>query len=239
MKTLHIILNSLVFTLFTHTACRKNLACESGNRQVVRQELSLPYFDRIEVNGSMYVYIREDSVQKVEVEIESNLVNDLNQRVSDGKWRIDFTKCVNEKKRVNVFVSIPHLKEVRLNGSGEVYSQTSLHGGDLVVDLNGSGKINLSTFYSHMIVSTNGSGNIELNGSSSSLKSSVSGSGEQHLLGLTSNEANVEINGSGEVELTVSKTLQAKISGNGTVRYKGSPAVSSSINGSGSVQHAN
>lgn len=238
MKTLHIILNSLVFTLFTHTACRKNLACESGNHQVVRQELYLPYFDRIEVNGSMYVYLREDSVQKVEVEIESNLMNDLNQTVSDGKWRVDFTKCVNERKPVNVFIALPNLKEVRLNGSGEINSQTAFHGGDLIIDLNGSGKINMNTFYSHITASTNGSGTMSLSGASSSLTSAISGSGNQHFYSLTNEEGSIEINGSGEIELTVTKSLTAKISGSGTVWYKGSPPVNSSINGSGRVKKA-
>jgi len=237
MRTFGIILNSMIVTLFTHTACRKNLACESGNNQLTKQELVLPTFERIEVSGSMYVYLREDSVQKVEVELESNLVGDLNKSVTNGKWRIDFDKCVNERKRVNVFISMPRLKEIRLDGSGEVTSQTDFHGGDLVVQLNGSGKIDLSTFYSNILVSTNGSGNVALKGKSSSLNATISGSGEQHLFGLTSDEGNVEINGSGEMELNISKSLIAKISGSGKVRYKGLPTVSSSIDGSGSVEN--
>lgn len=238
MKTIHIVLNSLIFTLFTQTACRKNHVCENGNGQIIRQELALASIERIRVNGSMYVYLKEDSIQKVSVEMESNLLDDLNRNVQDGIWKIEFNRCVNEKKRVNVYISLPNLKEANLNGSGEIYSQTDFHGSDLVLKLNGSGKINMNTFYTHLILTTNGSGNILLNGKSNSVNAEISGSGKQKLFGLEAEQATIKITGSGELELAVSKTLDVTISGSGKMRYKGSPSVTTSINGSGSVSNA-
>lgn len=183
----------------------------------------------------MYVYLREDSVQRVSVEMESNLFDDFSQHVNDGTWKIHFNECVNERKRVNVYISLPSLSEVSLNGSGGIYSQTDFHGGDLVIQLNGSGKIDITAYVSHIIASTSGSGNISLKGSVTSLNSIISGSGKQNFLGLQTQQTNSKISGSGELEISVQNTLDVSISGSGKVRYAGSPIVNSSISGSGSV----
>jgi hypothetical protein len=50
-------------------------------------------------------------------------------------------------------------------------------------------------------------------------------------------QCKIDITGSGGVEITVNKDLDADISGSGTVLYKGNPArVNSDASGSGSVK---
>ena len=53
------------------------------------------------------------------------------------------------------------------------------------------------------------------------------------------NDSNVEIDGSGDVEVNCSDNLDVEIDGSGSVYYKGNPIINSDISGSGQVVNDN
>jgi hypothetical protein len=55
---------------------------------------------------------------------------------------------------------------------------------------------------------------------------------------MTSREADVAIDGSGELRLAVAQRLRASIAGSGAVLYRGRPQVSQAVSGAGSVSRA-
>ena len=64
----------------------------------------------------------------------------------------------------------------------------------------------------------------------------VNGSGHIKAAQIESKESDVEINGSGKIDITCSEKLKAIIHGSGEVNYWGTPTVTVEISGSGSVR---
>ena len=84
-----------------------------------------------------------------------------------------------------------------------------------------------------------GTSNISLSGSAANLTMQNDGSGRISGFGFLSEDCNISLIGSGDVELSCNTTLTVKIDGSGDVFYKGAPSVNSEIKGSGEIINSN
>ena len=90
-------------------------------------------------------------------------------------------------------------------------------------------------------VSNTGSGNVSITDPMETgyMDISLMGSGSFSGFSLSAEFCQVDINGSGNCEVTAWKTLDVSIDGSGSVFYKGSPSIKDHISGSGRVVDSN
>ncbi len=82
-----------------------------------------------------------------------------------------------------------------------------------------------------------GSGDVRAKGKTGTVAIRVSGSGDVHLGDLEARDGNVEVSGSGDVEVWASDSLLISVAGSGDVIYRGDPPkVTKSVAGSGSIR---
>ena len=81
-----------------------------------------------------------------------------------------------------------------------------------------------------------GSGGMDLSGETKKFSGDVSGSGDIRAMNLKSEESDLQVSGSGNIDVYASIKLDASISGSGDVRYKGDAKVNRSTSGSGDVR---
>lgn len=129
--------------------------------------------------------------------------------------------------------------ELNVEGSGDAKL------GDLVVkkasvSIAGSGGVEIAPQgASRVDITGEGSGDVKATGSADALKVDVSGSGDMRLGGLTARTAEVDIDGSGEVEIAPQDVLRVGIEGSGDVTLRSEPKkLDASIAGSGHITHA-
>lgn len=79
-------------------------------------------------------------------------------------------------------------------------------------------------------------GSVEvMDGSAGLIKGILSGTGKISAFGLFTEKAQLEINGGGQIEVSVRDNLNVKIDGSGIVYYKGNPELYTQITGAGQV----
>jgi len=88
-------------------------------------------------------------------------------------------------------------------------------------------------------VTIDGTGSIEAGGIAENFSINVIGSGNIFGFPLLTQFCNVEVEGSGNVEVTVAQELEVNISGSGNVSYQGDPDIDANISGSGTLIDAN
>jgi hypothetical protein len=109
------------------------------------------------------------------------------------------------------------------SGSGHV-NASALHTGDANVNLNGSGRMSLGQVQGGALtVNVHGSGSLQAGGAVTSLTVRVNGSGGANLAALTSEQADLVSNGSGDIAARVKRTLVAQNNGAGTITVYGNP----------------
>jgi hypothetical protein len=232
--TTNIFIALILVTIFS--SCRKDNFCQRGTGSVEKREFSLAEINRIVLEGSGDVYVRQGEFQKVEIETNNDLFDYVNTSVHDGKWEVDFKGCVTHFKTFKVFITVKDLKQLKVSGSGEINGESTFNVDDLEVAISGSGKINLNTNADNITTSISGSGKINLSGTANDQNISISGSGDVKSEDLLTRTASVKTSGSGKSYVNVSEKLDVKISGSGDVYYKGSPDINSSVSGSGKIE---
>ena len=81
-----------------------------------------------------------------------------------------------------------------------------------------------------------GAGDVQVSGRVVSQSISISGSGDHNARDLRSQEADIKVQGSGDVEVWAVAGLSAMVMGSGDIDYYGDPTITERIMGSGSVE---
>lgn len=207
----------------------------------VSQNRDVSGFDKIQVDGAYDLYITQGKEFSLRIEAEPEILEKIQTEVKDGrlkvgdkkhKIRIGFFKSKARK----IYVTLPELKELCLNGSSDVRGQNKFKTGDLRLEVNGAGDVELELEARDVDANIRGAGDIKLKGSADKFDISIAGSGDVSAYDLASQKTTVNISGAGDCRVNASQELAVNIAGSGDVSYQGSPkVVTKNVSGVGRV----
>ncbi len=187
-----------------------------GSGVAAEQVRVVPAFNRIELAGSNVVTINVGAKRSVVVRGDDNLLSRITTTVSAGRLIIDTVGSFESDTPMRVAVATPSLNALALSGSGMVYAD-GVQATSLRVTLPGSGMLRAS-------------------GTTDRLAVTLDGSGLAALSGLVARDARAVVSGSGRIDLTATRSLDASIPGTGAITYGGDPArVTSNVAGTGAI----
>ena len=237
MKQLTVILTALLISLFI-SSCRKSIFPIRGKGDLVLQTRTLNDCGGIHLAMDAEVKIIKDSVYKLELSAQQNILDIITTDVSGGILTIN-TKNINlhNSKPITISVHMPSIKNVEISGSGNINSNDIWSAESFESRVSGSGNISLSGVTSTNIYSTiSGSGNIAfLSGTSTNSYLKISGSGNCKSENLVTKNVEATVSGSGDIYCNAEDNLNATISGSGNIHYKGRPRIEQHISGSGNL----
>jgi len=223
-----------ILATFLFSACEDN-NCIKGEGSVETRTLNLQSFSKVEANGDFKVYLTQGQTQKVEVRGEPNILDQLNTSISNSTWEIENRDCVRKSKAVEVYITMPSVQSLSLNGSGHIRSQDAFEADEVLVEVNGSGEIEVGVNAAKVMTRVTGSGRVALRGQTDLHHINMSGSGKAAAFELLAEDVTVNLSGSGMAEVSANQSLTADITGSGVVYYQGNPTVNTNISGSGKV----
>lgn len=212
----------------------------NGNGNMVTDTRSTSNYDGIALVGSLDVQIIPGSEGKIKVEAESNLQEYILTEVKDGTLKISVEKdvSISPSRNMTILVTVPveTISTLYVTGSGDVKNKGVLKANEFKVGVTGSGDIALSVEAKDLSGSITGSGDIKLNGKAQDFSTKVTGSGDFMAYDLKAENVEAVVSGSGDIQVTASKTLKARVSGSGDISYKGNPEKEDfKISGSGDI----
>lgn len=209
--------------------------CIKGNNATRVESRTLAGFTAIDYMMEGDVEIRKAAYHEIVIEGNSNQIEALKTKVTNGKLKIYSERCLKNTDFAFVIYT-PELENVKLSGSGDLVVRDDFYSPEMAFDVSGSGSIRASAESSSKVrAKLSGSGKLHLEGACDIFEGQISGSGKINAFALVSNTANCSVSGSGNMEIFVTNTLNADISGSGTIKHKGSATVNSTISGSGRV----
>ncbi len=231
---------SVLAFMLVHIACQAQLMGIKGEGEVISQTITLEDLKGFNLAIAGDVILTQGNTQKIEMEGQKNILENIKHDVKNGVWGIAFNENVRESKHVTIRITLATLEQIGLIGSGEI-SSTNTFSGLNILDINiaGSGEVHLSYQAQKSEVNLSGSGEAELSGTSKQFSIKLSGSGEVSAADLKTDNCEVHISGSGDASVHASNQLSSFISGSGDVEYSGSPSVNAKISGSGEVTKIN
>jgi hypothetical protein len=208
-----------------------------GEGQIVSEDINLSKIHGIVIKNSANVSLTQGDKQRLVVEAQRNILDNLKTEVSNGILYIGNRNPVWKTKPVQVKLRISDLSIVRMSGSGDISSTNTFTDlDDLEVKLSGSGKIELSLEAREVYSIISGSGSINLDGEARKGEFTISGSGSIRAYDLRLRKANARISGSGSIHTHVEENLEVRVTGSGSITYQGDPKIEKHISGSGGIR---
>ena len=237
MKTIQLILAISLLSIFSQS-CRKGGPWGiKGKGPNVTETKELEGFDKIHLSMDADIYYTQDSVYKVEISAQQNILAVLKTEVKNHALQFDFRRNVWGHSKIKITVHTPDLNDISISGSGDITAQNTLNTNALELSISGSGNINLpSVNAKNLKVTISGSGDVKISGGSLISETfKISGSGDIDAEGIMAENSTITISGSGDAKVYVTESLDVRISGSGDVHYKGNPSIDSDISGSGKL----
>ena len=227
-----------------------------GNSNIINTEETVSEFEKINISGSAEVHFYASDEYRAILTIDENLKEYIIISTKDNTLNIGVESgCYISPTKFTVDVYCPVLTGVSISGSGifknsdtitattfesKITGSGKMEGdivcGDYSAKISGSGKINGAIECDNYSVTISGSGKVTTHGNSSNVDISISGSGKFDGNEFYTNNANINISGSGNASLYIEDYLNAVISGSGKVNYGGNPKIDSNIRGSGQIK---
>jgi hypothetical protein len=207
-------LTALALALLLLNGCR--WAGVKGNGNIVTENRPVTPFTRVAADGAMEVKWTTGA-PALTITTDSNLLEYLRTRVSDGELQIEWTKPLRGTRRIQIHISSPSLNHVQLNGAVR-FTGSQLTGPELYLEANGATKVTFE-------------GNVN------ALSAEMNGASRLDAESLVTRAMELSISGAGRAEVHVTEVLRVEIAGAGKVIYSGEPkTVTREISGAGSVR---
>jgi hypothetical protein len=217
------------------TSCKRSL---KGEGPVTTRQVDVSDFTEISVSIPADVKIVVSDSFKCIIHAQGNIAEAIELKVDGDELDITSEYSLKSDVPIELFISLPVIEELEINGSGDAVFVNPAKGDKLVLNINGSGSIAAKAEMNEIRNELNGSGAVTLSGSASEIKCNINGSGDFHAFDCSAEDAHIEINGSGDAELNVTGKLRADIRGSGNIIYKGQPHLVTEIIGSGNIRKA-
>ena len=234
MKRIFSIMMALAF-VFAFAACnasnaKEGLDAKNGKsisydgRKVTKQLKSLPYFNKIVLDGALDVEFSQASRGGVAIKGRKSIVENVKVKVKNQTLYLSLDEKdwfrVDHSEKADIYVSSPDLISVVMRGAGDFEAKNLLDTDTLNVELNGAGNIDFDRIVcdeAYLIVK--GAGNLEVDK-------------------LTANRAKIAMLGVGnaDVEFKNAGHVDCLLSGVGNIDLEGTvKSLSKNVRGTGNI----
>ncbi|RLD70326.1 MAG: hypothetical protein DRJ10_20495 [Bacteroidetes bacterium] len=229
------ILSFISVAIISLSSC--NIFCEKGTGNTTSELREVLEFDEIDINGQATVFIEQGPKVKVEVQIDSNLLEFVKTKVSGMELKIYDDKCFEEVSKYEIHITVPKLTKLYVDGSVSIESGSPIKSNNLYIKTKGSGNINIGVDTDDLEIVTKGSGNMKISGRTSDLEIDLDGSGSIDAFGLIAKKVDADVEGAGVCNINASEKFYGNVGGSGKIYYKGNPKkVKTDVSGSGSIK---
>jgi len=226
-----------------------------GNGVVQQKAILVADFYQVESNGAYEIHFIQDTLWKIDLEAESNILPLIEVYKTGNTLIIENKDNFSFELNKSIKVTIHHsgVSSISLNGSGLIdlgnfksnAITTILSGAGSITGnikssqidfiLSGSGFIDAYVNCDALDASMSGQGNFIFEGTANQGVFSISGVGNIDALNLNIEKVWCNVSGVGDAKLQVSDELHAAIAGTGNIYYMGSPLLDILISGAGKV----
>lgn len=236
MKKSFYIVYLLLFAVFicSITSCINNASLQ-GNGKIIKKEIQVGEFNKIEISGIINVYITQGTAAKLEIETDENLIEFIDAKVRSKKLKIKEKKIVSSTKGINIYLTITTLDQITLSGYTSLISSDKLNFDKIAIEASGSSKIKMDINGVDMNTQLSGNSIVELYGNIYTAGINASGSANIDASNLNVDDLKLEVSGSAVAKVNVISKFDVEASGSAQVEYQGTPDMKQEVSGTGTV----
>ena len=195
-------------------------------------------FTKVNINGGCEVIYSSANSNELKVSMQDNVLKEFNESVAGDTLMIKWNKTIVTDSGFvpKIYISNSNLEGLTINGAVKISESDVIKADTLTLTVAGACDLNIPLNVNKFSVNISGAGKMSISGSAENADMQINGAGEIKALSLDTKLSSITINGTGSVEIYCEDQLNASIAGAGSIRYKGDPNVNPSIVGAGSIK---
>lgn len=207
-----------------------------GSGDVINEKRAVSSFSKIDISGSFQVILNQGDTEKLELEVDENLLGLIKTEVKNNTLYISSKKSIGNAESLNLYITTVNVNEIEASGAINLKNKGTYRADNLEIDISGAAEVDLELDVENLTMGMSGASETTLSGVANNFDIEISGAGELQAKKLKTRNTTIAISGAGSATVYAKKTLNIEVSGAGSVQYKGSPKVVKSISGAGSVK---
>ncbi len=230
MKKMRIVVLIMIFlSVVLSISCEKH-GCIKSSGKPAKEIRHLSGFDKIQIYNYYKVYLKTDSINKIEIEAGENLLKNIETEIKDSTLIIRdlnacrFMKGYDAKK---LYISARELKKIVIEDGVELLSIDTLKLDKFYLRYYSDiGSCNLTVNCQLLYFDVwYGTGNYVFSGKTKSLYLAMEAVSHADASMLEADYVQARNNSLGDIYVNVTKRLYAKIRNDGNIYYKGNPSL--------------
>jgi hypothetical protein len=193
-------------------------------------------FDQVRVRDGIDLYLSQSGQVGLAVSAATeNEKNGIRAEIDNGVLNIFFRGDRSRKKAqrpLRAYVAFKVLKKIEASGNSDIVVAGTLSLEALELHLSGVCNFKGAVKTGSLKIDLDGASDVQVSGTATSLSIKSSGASDVHGFGLEADNADVQVSGSSDIQITVNKTLSARAGGFSGISYRGD-AVIKALNSSG------
>lgn len=193
-----------------------------GNKNVVKEERSIPSFSELNVGGAFNVYFTHADDISLMIEADENLMENIKTEVNDGELRIT-SKNIKNAKALNIYLSGPEIENLNVSGAATFESMNTITVDELAIRASGASEIEMQLDVDQLKTKASGAASVKLSGNAFYHEIDASGASDVKAYDLVTSTTHAEAGGAAHVRINATKEVTSSKSGAGSISVTGNP----------------
>ena len=225
MSALHVISLLVIGLLIAGCVTFPSISGVTSSGRDETKSYDLDGFTKVNVSSAFTADVARATAYKVEVTVDSSLLDRLDVRVSGDTLYIGLKSgtSIRGAATMRAVVTMPELGGLNLSGA----TTTTISGFDsnkgLEVTVSGASRLSGDITCGNTRFNVSGASRVELAGAAGDVQANASGASTLALDDFRATDVNVDVSGASRATVNVRGTLDASASGASTVLYTGDP----------------
>ncbi|RLD55808.1 MAG: hypothetical protein DRJ01_16130 [Bacteroidetes bacterium] len=230
MKTSNKILLSGFLLVFVATLIflfyiKSNIKGIKGDGQIIIETRETPSFSGIKIKNRIKVKFTQDSLQKIIVKTDNNLMNLIKTEVKNDTLNIYAAEKYSVMDTIIVEVTSDKIKFIDLSQSSEFKGLNKISGDTITFNINSWSRLNADIDFTYLNCKAASMSIVNLSGNVETLKLINNSSSKFLANNLLVKNCFVNSKMHSRSEINVSKELTVEAKGNSKIKYSGNPAL--------------
>ncbi len=223
----------VILVIVSMLSCRY----KSGSGEIVSRESNVGNFTEIDVSGGFEVEIKKGTTQKLRVEADDNIIDDIETRVEGNRLKIKLRDGFNlHDAHMKIFITAPSITSINSAASAQVETIDDLSAEETIRFKASSGSSIKAGLNAPAVTADASSGaQIDLSGRTKNFTVEGSSGSSVAADNLLSENTTAQTSSGATLDVHASVSLTAKASSGGSVNYRGAASVVKKESSGGSI----
>ncbi|HNZ71827.1 MAG TPA: head GIN domain-containing protein [Prolixibacteraceae bacterium] len=194
-----------------------------GNGKVTKENRSVNSFQGVSASAGINVYLFAGDEEKVIVETDENLQDCLITKVKGNTLECYFDCNIRKSTKTNVYVTYRKINHIHASSGSNVTGETPIKAQELEIKANSAADIKAEVYANTIECYVASGADVELDGKASHFKGRADSGADLKAQDLTAETADVNSSSGANIQIAVTKSIDADASSGGNVEYFGKP----------------